>query len=94
MVILTVFLTTLGLLFIKTNYEVITPAVVTPVDDYMTIGNDKKSKLDINTTSIYGFKTNAVTPSNKPSGTIKIKAMIILNITGLIYGYILFKRYA
>ena len=55
MIILTVFLTTLGLLFIKTNYEVITPAVVTPVDDYMTIGNDKKSKLDINTTSIYGF---------------------------------------
>ena len=44
--------------------------------------------------SIYGFKTKAVAPSNNPKGIASKKATAILKVKGLIYGYILFKRYA
>lgn len=53
--VLTIFIITLGLLLIKTKYEVVTPAVISPVDQYITIGESKKDDISINTTSVYGF---------------------------------------
>lgn len=48
-------LTTITLLLVKTNYEVVTPAMITDVEDYIHIETEDESEIDINSVSVYGF---------------------------------------
>lgn len=54
-IVFTIFIITLSSLLIKTNYEVVTPASVSNVGDYIEIITDDDNDLDINTTSVFGF---------------------------------------
>lgn len=48
-------LTTITLLLVKTNYEIVTPAMITSVDDYITIEGKEDVDIDINSVSVFGF---------------------------------------
>ena len=53
-------LATITLLLVKTNYEVVTPAMITSVDDYITIEGKEDVDIDINSVSVYGFSKVSV----------------------------------
>ena len=53
---LVITLTTFALLFIKTDYDITTPAMITPINDYIKVEGSDDINPDINSVSVYGFE--------------------------------------
>lgn len=49
-------LITIGLVVIRVDYEVTTPACITPVNSFIEFENSDELNIDVNTVSVYGFE--------------------------------------